>query len=262
MTDIPATIVHNLDRGRRLYGGRPLLTAGSRAVSYAEFAGLVEGAAARLARRGTVIAALRERLSRLELRNVYGLTETAGLLTMLDDAEIETRPGSAGRLVPGAEIRLDGDSELLASGPMITGGYWRNETATRASFRDGWLQTGDRACIDPGGYLRILGRADEMINRGSGKIAPADVEHAPVAHPAVAEAAAFGVPDKAAGQAVACVVLAPGARVTVTELRAWLRPRLPVHARPRLLRIVAGLPRGRTGKIDTAALRSLVYPDL
>ena len=212
------------------------------------------------------ITALRARLPRMKLCNVYGMTETAGLLTLLDDSELAARPGSAGRPVPGAAIRVvdergedAAEGELLARGPMVTGGYWRNADATAAAFQDGWLRTGDRARTDADGYLYVLGRGDELINRGGAKIAPADIEHALLAHPEVAEAAAFGIPDGLAGQAAAaCVVLAPGARASAGELRAWLRARLPVHARPRRLRIVTELPRGRTGKIDKAALRSLV----
>lgn len=215
---------------------------------------------------GATVAALRERLPGMKLHNVYGMTETAGLLTALDDSELAARPGSAGRPVPGAVIRVvderDDDAmegELLARGPMVTGGYWRNTDATAAAFRDGWLRTGDHTRIDADGYLYVLGRGDELINRGGAKIAPADIEHALLAHPAVAEAAAFGVPDGLSGQAAAaCVVLTPGAQAGAGELRAWLRARLPVHARPRRLRIVTGLPRGRTGKIDKAALRSLI----
>ena len=99
--------------------------------------------------------------------------------------------------------------------------------------------------------------ANSMINRGGAKIDPADVEAALIAHPAVAEAAVFGIPDRAAGQAVAaCVVLEDGTAVTARELRSWLRSRLPVHARPRELHVVRELPRERTGKIDKAALRA------
>lgn len=211
------------------------------------------------------VAALRARLPGMALYNVYGMTETCGLLTILDDTEIESRPGSAGQPVAGAAVRIVDDAgrearegHLLARGPMVTGGYWRNLAATATALRDGWWHTGDRARLDGDGYLYVLGRGDALINRGGIKIDPADVEAALTAHPAVAEAAAFGVPGGAAGQAVAaCVVLAAGTAVTARELRDWLRPRLPVHARPRVLRIVSELPRGRTGKIDKAALRSV-----
>ncbi|MBN9609772.1 MAG: hypothetical protein BGO26_13400 [Actinobacteria bacterium 69-20] len=208
------------------------------------------------------IAALRDRLPDMTLHNVYGMTETAGLVTMLDDCE--TRPGSVGRPVPGARVRIVDDAgrvahegELLVSGPMVTGGYWRNPRATAAALRDGWLHTGDVARRDDEGYLYVLGRADDMINRGGAKINPADVQAALAAHPAVAEAAVFAVPDRLGGQMVAaCVVLHPDAVVTAAQLRAFARTRLPVAARPKRLSIVDELPRGRTGKIDTAALRT------
>lgn len=204
------------------------------------------------------VDALRTRHPQLRLFNIYGMTETAGLITALPDADFAERPDSVGRAVPGTEVRLAADGELLVRGPTVTAGYWRDAAATDAAMRDGWLHTGDIARIDEDDYVYVLDRRKDMINRGGVKVYPIDVEHALASHPQVVEAVAFGLPDDIAGVAVAvCVVTVEGATVRAEERRAWVRDRLPVHARPRHVRIVDRLPRNPTGKVDRRALRDL-----
>lgn len=207
------------------------------------------------------IDALRARQPGLRLFNVYGMSETAGVIAALPDEDLATRPDSVGRPAAGAQVSIDGTSgELLVRGPTVTPGYWNDPQATAAALDgDGWLRTGDVARVDAGGYLRIVDRVKDMINRGGVKIYPADVEHALTSHPGVVAAVAVGLPDGLAGEMVAaCVVLRPGASTDLTEVRAQLRGLLPVHARPRRLIAVAAIPRNATGKIDRAVVRALL----
>lgn len=205
---------------------------------------------------------LRTRLPRLQLFNVYGMSETAGLIAALPDADFSTHPDSVGQAVADTDVRLTADGELLVRGPTVMPGYWRDPSATADAIEDGWLHTGDIARIDDSGYIYMLDRTKNMINRGGVKIYPADVEHALLAHPAVTDAVAVGIPDGLAGEAVACVVTTGESTLTANELKAWLRHRLPVHARPKQVRVLTELPRNPTGKADRPAVRALFESDL
>lgn len=200
-----------------------------------------------------LLAAVRDRFPHLELFDVYGMSETAGMIG-IRDATDPARTGAAP--AAGVQVRRAGDGELLVRGPVVTPGYWANPDASTRLLRDGWLRTGDRADLDPAGDIHVHGRVVDMINRGGVKIAPEDVEHALLSHPAVRDAAAYGIPDGDAGQAVAAaVVIVPGTAVDPGALRSWLRAWLPAHARPRSIDVVAEIPRNPTGKVDRAALR-------
>jgi len=137
-------------------------------------------------------------------------------------------------------------------------GYWNNEPATRAALAGGWLHTGDLGALGSDGALRITGRASEVINRAGVKIAPADVERALEAHPGIVETVAFGVPDGAAGQAVAAAVVLDDPSVTPEGLRRFIAGRLPASARPRVVLVVEDIPRSPTGKVLLDGLRAEV----
>jgi long-chain acyl-CoA synthetase len=107
----------------------------------------------------------------------YGLTETAPVITFNPPGK--RKPGSAGKPLPDVEIKILDDGEILAKGPMVMKGYYKNEEATREVIKDGWLATGDLGSIDEDGYLFITGRKKEVIVLSSGKnIYPEDVERA------------------------------------------------------------------------------------
>jgi acyl-CoA synthetase (AMP-forming)/AMP-acid ligase II len=214
----------------------------------------------------STVQALRARLPGLKLFNIYGMTETAGVIAALPDGEFAAHSDSVGRAVPGMEIRVldeagaaSDSGELLVRGPTVTDGYWHDPDATAEAITDGWLRTGDAVHVDSDGYLHVLGRITDMINRGGVKISPADIEHALSTHPDVAAAAAVGIPDGLAGEAVAAAVVpADGVTLDLRSLRAFVRPLLPVHARPKRLRIATELPRNEIGKLDRAALRAML----
>ncbi len=215
----------------------------------------------------STIEALRARMPQLRLYDAYGLTETHSPATCLVDAEFRRKPGSVGRPVPCAEVRVVDESgadlptgeagELWVRGPMITPGYYGDPDATAQAITDGWLHTGDLARLDDEGYVYILDRMKDMIMRGGNKIYSVELEYVLVSHPAIAEAAVVGIPDQLAYEAVAAyVVPAPGATVDPVEVRRWVAHRLADYAVPKLVRVVEAIPRNRTGKIDKIGLRA------
>jgi long-chain acyl-CoA synthetase len=121
----------------------------------------------------------------------YGLTECSPVVTV-------NRPGArriatVGRAVPGVDVRLAEDGEILVRGPNVMQGYYRNPDATAVRVRDGWLATGDVGTLDPDGYLRIIDRKDEIFKTSGGKfISPARVETAVMRSPFIAQAMVFG----------------------------------------------------------------------
>ena len=145
--------------------------------------------------------------------------------------------------------------EILIRGGNVMAGYWRDEAATRAALRDGWLHTGDIGQFDDGGNLHIVGRLKEVIRSGSSTIIPKEVEDVIVRHPAVAEVAVIGLPDSEWGEAVtAFVVIKPGTSVTERELVEHCRQRLAGYKKPRSIRFVESLPRSHYGKVLRAQL--------
>lgn len=169
------------------------------------------------------------------------------------------RRGTVGKVRPGelairnddGRIRAEGElGEIVARGPCVTPGYVDDPEANRAAFADGWFRTGDLGRIDADGFLTIVGRLKELINRGGEKIAPAEIDAALSRHPAVAEVAVFPVPHPRLGEDVAtAVVLRPGKNATSLELRRFLRATLVPSKVPRRIHIVAALPKGETGKV-------------
>ena len=204
--------------------------------------------------------------------DTFGMTEAA---TQIAANPLHRRKlGSVGRSA-GAEIKvLDADGrplpagehgEIALRGPTITRGYDNNAAATREAFRDGWFRTGDLGYLDDEGYLFLVGRIKDVINRGGQKVAPGEVEDALLSHPNVVEAAVFAVPHTRLGADVAAaVVLSQNTAVSAQELRNFLRKRLASFKIPGLVGIVPHIPKGAGGKIkrgELAAVLSLMRPD-
>jgi len=145
---------------------------------------------------------------------------------------------------------------VRARGPTVTPGYWNDPEATKEAFADGWLKTGDLATVDARGSLQIVDRKKHMIITGGEKVYSTEVEHALYAHPAVLEAAVFGVPDAEWGEVVrAAVVLRPDTRASAEELRAHCRRLLAGYKVPRSVRFLQELPKTGSGKVLKRALR-------
>jgi long-chain acyl-CoA synthetase len=194
-----------------------------------------------------------------------GLTETVApaFSNPLDPAR--RKLGSVGR-ASGCEARIvdaeqhavaDGTTgELAIRGPNVMLGYYKNDDATRAAFTpDGWLRTGDLGHRDADGFFFVTGRLKELIIKGGENIAPREIDEALLAHPAVLDAAAVGIPDKHYGQEImACVVLREGVACSEDELRAFCVERLGRYKAPKVLRFVGELPRGPSGKVQRLKL--------
>jgi len=194
-----------------------------------------------------------------------GLTETVApsFSNPMDPAE--RRLGSVGR-ASGCEARVIDAAlnpvppgvtgELAIRGPNVMRGYYKNEAATASSFTpDGWLRTGDLGHCTADGFFFVTGRIKELIIKGGENIAPREIDEALLKHPAVLEAAAVGIPDRHYGQEImACIVLRDGQECDEDELREFCVQNLGPYKTPKLLRFVAELPRGPSGKIQRLKL--------
>jgi acyl-CoA synthetase (AMP-forming)/AMP-acid ligase II len=198
-----------------------------------------------------------------------GLTETASVAFANPLEPSRRKYGSAG-LPLGVEARVvaaDGtvldtgkQGEIELRGDTVMIGYYRNaELTAQAVSSDGWLATGDLGYRDNEGFYFITGRRKELIIKGGENIAPREIDEALLRHPAVLEAAAVGIPDANYGQDIlACVVLKPGACCDEAELHAHCLAQLGRYKTPRLLRFVAALPKGPSGKVQRLRLLDMV----
>lgn len=210
---------------------------------------------------------LRDRLPDTALLNIYGLSETHSPATILRDAEFAARPGSVGRALPCMEISVhsaDGRElppgeagEVWLRGSLVTSGYDGMPEATGETIVDGWLRTGDVGRLDADGYLWILDRVKDMINRAGQKVFSVDVEEVLRAHPSIADAAVVAAPDPRAGETVAAFcVLADRSTLDTADVRHHVRERLASWAVPSVVEFVEQIPRNPTGKTDKPALRA------
>ncbi len=201
-----------------------------------------------------------------EMIQIYGLTETAPLLTInrrrqewddltpTDRASLLSRAG-----VPavGIDVRISDQGEVLARGNHILKSYWEQPDATADALEDGWFHTGDGGTIDEGGYLRISDRKKDIIISGGENVSSIEVEDALFSHPGVAEVAVIGVPHEKWGETVkALVVLTEGQTATEDELRAWCKERLAGYKCPTSIDFVEELARTATGKLQKFKLRA------
>ena len=203
-----------------------------------------------------------ETLFGIPVIDTFGMTEAA---TQIAANPLGRRKlGSVGRSA-GADIAiLDTDGRLLPSGergeialrgPTVTRGYDNDPAATQQAFRNGWFRTGDLGYLDDEGYLFLVGRIKDVINRGGQKVAPGEVEDALLTHPDVVEAAAFAIPHVRLGADIAAaVVLSPNAAMSAQELRTFVRKRLASFKVPGLIRIVPHIPKSAGGKIKRGEL--------
>jgi oxalate---CoA ligase len=172
----------------------------------------------------------------------------AGSVGLGTDVKISIMDEQGGHVPPGAA------GEVVIQGPNVTRGYENNAEANASSFTDGWFRTGDQGVLDARGYLTLVGRLKEMINRGGEKISPREIDEVLLAHPAVAEAVAFGIPHQTWGEEVAAaVVLRTDGGDPVpdeAELLAYCRERLADFKRPKRIQVTDAIPRTATGKIQ------------
>jgi acyl-CoA synthetase (AMP-forming)/AMP-acid ligase II len=214
-----------------------------------------------------LIRRTREVLPKVKLLQGYGLSEAGFLTALRDNEHTEDRLTSCGRTCPGIDVRVVDESgkevptghsgELVARGANVMRGYWNNPEETALAFRDGLFRTGDVGYHDAEGYCYILDRLKDMIVTGGEKVYSGEVEAVIYTHPAVREAAVFGIPDPKWGERVmACVVLKPGKALSAEELIAYCRQSLTHYKVPRRVEFSdSELPKNGSGKILKRVLR-------
>ena len=199
-----------------------------------------------------------------EFIQIYGLTETAPLLTFnrapaewdgLDPAERATRLSRAGVPAVGVRMAVDANGEILARSNHVFEGYWQQPEETGKAIVDGWFHTGDGGHAD-GAYIVIADRKKDVIITGGENVSSIEVEDCLYQHVAVAEAAVIGVPDEKWGETIkALVVLKPGASSTERELVEFCRSRMAHYKCPTSVEIRQTLERTATGKLQKFKLR-------
>ncbi len=203
----------------------------------------------------------------------YGSTE-AGMVTLLSTSDHlrASRPGreqlllSCGKAMPGRQLRIVDDGVVVADGGIgeietrsagMMAGYWHDPNATaRALDTDGWLKTGDLGYLDGEGYLYLVDRKNDMIVTGGENVYPTEVEAQFYGHPAVLEAAVFGVPDPQwVEKVVAVVVPRPGVEVDEQALLRYMREKLASYKCPKSILFRTELPKSGAGKVLRKVLR-------
>jgi acyl-CoA synthetase (AMP-forming)/AMP-acid ligase II len=208
-------------------------------------------------------------LTKLETRfgapvlEAYGMTEAAHQVATNPLPPRVRKPGTVGFSAEisiidenGRHLAANIPGEVVVRGPNLMRGYRNNPEANAAAFIDGWFRTGDIGVIDNDGYLALTGRIKELINRGGEKISPAEVQAVLLEHPAVAEAAVFGVPDPKYGEEVSAAVVLRGA-ATAQELQVYCRTRLADFKVPKLIHLVSAIPKNAVGKVSRGDLTAL-----
>jgi acyl-CoA synthetase (AMP-forming)/AMP-acid ligase II len=223
----------------------------------------------------TLVERALEQLPHVGLVNAYGLTETSSTIAVLGaedhreaigstEPEVRGRLGSVGRPLPnlqveirdphGAPLEAGSHGEIWVKGAQVSGEYLGRAAAVSA---DGWLATHDGGWLDQAGYLFVEGRLDDVIVRGGENLSPGEIEEVLLLHPAVADAAVFGVPDDQWGEAVAAViVLVESGDVDEAGLRAWVAERLRSTRAPERIEFRTELPYSETGKLLRRVLKA------
>nr|GMD02250.1 oxalate--CoA ligase-like [Ipomoea batatas] len=206
-------------------------------------------------------------LSRLEeafgapVLEAYAMTEATHLMASNPLPEDGPHlPGSVGRPI-GQEMAIldengvpqeaDAHGEVCIRGPNVTKGYKNNPEANKSAFQFGWFHTGDLGYLDSNGYLHLVGRIKEMINRGGEKISPIEVDAVLISHPEIAQAVAFGVPDDKYGEEINCAIIPrEGSNINEEEVSKFCKKNLAVFKVPKKVFITDSLPKTATGKIQ------------
>jgi len=215
--------------------------------------------------REATIAALREKLPGLGLHNAYGATETTSPTSLMPAEHTAERPDSVGWTVPCGEILVVGPDdaelppgevgELWIRGPMVVPGYWDNPEATRQAFARGYWRSGDLGSVDAQGFVRVVDRLKDMVNRGGYKVYSVEVENVLSHHPAVLESAIVGRPCPVLGERVHAFVTLKRP-VSQDELKRFCGERLADYKVPETFTLLdEALPRNANGKLLKRALR-------
>jgi long-chain acyl-CoA synthetase len=202
----------------------------------------------------------------------YGLSEAAPV-THCNPLNGDIRDGSVGLPLPNVDaaimnpetgelLPVGAEGEIVVKGPNIMKGYWKRQEETEATFKNGWMRTGDLGRMDEEGYFYIMDRAKDLIIASGFNVYPREVEEVLFMHPAVQEAAVIGVPDPYRGETVAAfVVLKPGfeqSDTTRQDILAFCKKELTPYKVPKLLEFRENLPKTLVGKVLRRELRGTI----
>ena len=218
------------------------------------------------------IEALAAVLPQLVLMNCYGATETTSPATMMPPGMTAAHNDTVGRALVCADIKVVDDEgqtvaagemgEIWIKGPMVVSGYWHNPEATAQEFVDGYWKSGDMGSLDAQGYVRILDRKKDMLNRGGYKIYCIEVENTLYQHPAVVECAIVGKPCPVLGERVHAFV-SVREPVSAADLTAFCQSRLSREKVPESFTLSElALPRNANGKLMKRQMRESLLATL
>ncbi|MEP1766411.1 MAG: AMP-binding protein [Sulfitobacter sp.] len=200
----------------------------------------------------------------VEINEFYGQTE-CNMVASSCGAAFAARRGCIGKPVQGFEIAVldggrptqgEGDVAIRRGAASMMLEYWHRPNETAAKFRGDWMLTGDRGILEEG-YLRFVGREDDVITSSGYRIGPAEIEDCLLTHPAVATVGVVGKPDALRTELVkAYVVLKDGAQVSAAELQNWVKDRLAAYSYPREIEFLNALPMTVTGKVIRRELKT------
>jgi acyl-CoA synthetase (AMP-forming)/AMP-acid ligase II len=205
----------------------------------------------------------------VQILNGYGSTETTSAVVTNVGVEYEAHPDSVGRAnltgdvkivdTEGVPLGVGEIGEICMRSPQVVPGYWNDEVATKAAFRDGWFHSGDLGYVDAEGFVYVVDRLKDMVIRGAENVYCVEVEAVLHEHPAVADVAVVGIDERVMGERV-CAVVVPraGAAVDLAGLRAFASGRLASFKLPEALFVVDSLPTTATGKIAKREVRQQV----
>jgi acyl-CoA synthetase (AMP-forming)/AMP-acid ligase II len=196
----------------------------------------------------------------------YGMTESSGSVCLIAGEDLIQRPTSSGHVLAAADLRLVDEQgvevdagavgEICLRGAMVMRGYCKRPNDTAAVLRDGWLHTGDLGRLDAEGYLYVIDRKKDIVISGGENISCTEVEGAAMEHPALLEAAAFGVVDERLGEMLVMAIV-PKADHAIDDrvLKEHVAQRLAIYKVPRAVMVCAVLPRNALGKVNRNELR-------
>ena len=198
----------------------------------------------------------------------YGLTEAGPNNFYIDPSEANVKRGSVGKPMlfnsikildeAGNEVPAGQVGELVIKGKHAFTYYWKNESATNKTWKNGWLHTGDLARKDEDGYYYIVGRKKEMIITGGENVFPLEIEHWLCSHPSIQESAVIGMADDKWGEVVtAFIVLEEGAALLDGEVKTYCRQKLGSYKVPKNIHFVHQMPKTHVGKIDKKLLKEM-----
>ena len=213
-----------------------------------------------------VLERWRAKLPTTRFMNYYGQTEMSPLGACLQDEDFQARPDSIGRSHVPLEMKVFGPDdrelprgevgELVARGPAIMRGYYKEEDKTAATFRSGWHHTGDIVRMDEEGFIYFVDRAKDIIKTGGENVSSQEVEAFLYKHPKVADAAVIGMPDPVWSEAVTAIIVPmPGQTVDEKEIIDFCKQSLAKYKVPKNILFVEALPRNPSGKILKNVLR-------